>query len=193
MTDAPAQAAEDGQSGPLRAATDLAWRLAYRLAHRLRLGWWRLRPSTAEGASVAVWWQGRLLVVRTSYRSLLELPAGGRRQGESPREAALRELREETGLVAPPAELEGPVRLEFTSEQRRITEHVFVWHPRTAPAPRADRREIVEVLLLSPDELADRALAPNLALWLEQASRSHGIAASADHGTGLRADTVAPR
>lgn len=193
MTERPASEAEHGRGGRLRAAADLAWRLAYRLAHRLRLAWWRLRPSRAEGASVAVCWQGRVLVVRTSYRSLLELPAGGRRGQESPREAALRELREETGLAAPAGELEGPVRLEFASEHRRITEHVFVWRPRTAPAPRADRREIVEVLFLTPDELAGRTLAPNLALWLKQVPDIHGTAASADHGTGLRADTVAPR
>ncbi|MDF1586180.1 NUDIX hydrolase [Marinimicrococcus flavescens] len=179
--------------GPARAVADLSWRLAYRVAHRLLRLWWRLRRPPAEGASVAVWREGRLLVVRTSYRRLLELPAGGRRPHETAREAALRELREETGLVAPAEALEGPLRLEFTSEHRRIVENVFTWRPSVAPVPRVDRREIVAALFVAPGELAGRTLAPNLALYLEAACRPDGMAASADHGTSAQADTVAQR
>jgi 8-oxo-dGTP pyrophosphatase MutT (NUDIX family) len=44
--------------------------------------------------------EGRLLLVHDSGRATWELPGGGIEPGESPREAAVRELREESGQVA---------------------------------------------------------------------------------------------
>ncbi|MGW2296840.1 NUDIX hydrolase [Streptomyces violaceorubidus] len=56
-------------------------------------------------ALVALWCTGRVLMVFDRYRQSWELPGGRIEQGESPRQAALRELMEESGQ-----EPDGPLR-----------------------------------------------------------------------------------
>lgn len=147
---------------------DPLWRLAYRVAHRCLRAWWLLRRPEARGVGIAVWRNGRLLVVRTSYRgALLGLPGGGVEPGEDPRSAAVRELREEVGLEITPAALREAARIELDFEHRRIEETVFELRP-PAPTrpPRPDRREIVWTGWLTPADLESAPVAPNLRAYL---------------------------
>ncbi|GAA3958676.1 hypothetical protein GCM10023085_46360 [Actinomadura viridis] len=73
-------------------------------------------PLTA--ALVAVWREDRLLMVLDRYRGRWELPGGMIDPGESPREAAVRELREETGLVAARVSAAGHARFVLGPERR---------------------------------------------------------------------------
>jgi 8-oxo-dGTP pyrophosphatase MutT (NUDIX family) len=151
---------------------DPLWRLAYRLAHRCLLAWWRVRHPRVEGAAVAMWRGGRLLVVRTSYRgAMLDLPGGGVATGESPRAAAVRELREELGIEVAPEALREAARLEFAFEHRLIEETVFEFPQAPAAAARPDRREIVWAGWLSPGDLDLHPLAPGLRGYLELTER----------------------
>jgi 8-oxo-dGTP pyrophosphatase MutT (NUDIX family) len=130
-----------------------AWRLGYRLAYRTLKIWWLVRRPSAEGAGVAVWAEGRLLVVQTSYRPGLDLPAGGIGPGESPLEGARRELREETGIDVAAGELGYAIPLSFEQDHRRITATIFEWRPARPPRARIDDREIVGAGYHDPDEL----------------------------------------
>ena len=69
------------------------------------------------GASIAVFKGDTVLLVqraRAPFRGLWSLPGGSIEPGESAREAALRELKEETGITA---EIEGVVEnVELTAE-----------------------------------------------------------------------------
>ena len=75
----------------------LGLRFAYRLRHRWRL--WR--KVELAGVSVIVKdLRGQLLVVRHSYGPpVWGLPGGGLKKGETPEEAARRELLEEVGMT----------------------------------------------------------------------------------------------
>ena len=53
-----------------------------------------------EAHAVAFTPQGRLILVRLRYARGWRILGGGRRAGETPVEAALRELREEIGMTA---------------------------------------------------------------------------------------------
>ena len=145
---------------------DLAYRLGFRTAYRLLQLWWYCRRPSATGAAVAVWDADRLLVVRASYRRYLDLPGGGIETRETPQAAALRELREETGLRARPEELGEAATFRFDENNRRITAHVFAWRAPGPVAPIADRREIVWVGFLPREELARAPLGPLLRLYL---------------------------
>ena len=146
---------------------DFLFRAGYRLAFRLLQTWWFVRRPEASGAAVAAWHGGRLLVVRTSYHGMLDLPGGGMNAGETPRAAAVRELFEETGLQVRPDELVEAGTYRFVDLHRRITDRVFVWRPAAPLEPVADRREVIWADWMVPEELAQASLSPLLRLYLE--------------------------
>ena len=83
-------------------------------------------------------------------RWLLEAPAGTVREGEDPREAAIRELEEEAGLIA--GELEdvggGYVSPGYSTEFMKL---YIAWDP-VAGRPRREPHEVMEVVKLNIDE-----------------------------------------
>lgn len=152
---------------------DRLWRLGYRLAHATLRLWWAVRRPRAEGAAIAAWWEGRLLVVETSYRpGLLDLPGGARGRREDARTAARRELREETGLDVPEWELDGPITVTFPLEGRRVRMAVFTWRAAGPVAVRIDRREIVAAHWLTTEELRGLRPAPGLAAYLARTGKT---------------------
>jgi 8-oxo-dGTP pyrophosphatase MutT (NUDIX family) len=68
--------------------------------HRVRKAYWRLRGARGRGVlAVPLTPEGRLVLVRLTYAPGWRLPGGGVKRREDPREAALRELREEIGMT----------------------------------------------------------------------------------------------
>lgn len=65
----------------------------------------RLNPQLQISASAVVFRQGRLLMVEHPYQKEWLLPAGHVELGETPLATAIRELTEETGLVAQTGQL----------------------------------------------------------------------------------------
>lgn len=115
------------------------WRLVLRCVHPF--------VPKGFGAAVAVLWEGRILVVRLSYRKGLSLPGGRVGKGETPEQAAVRELAEEVGIHAPPE----AIRSVYASMSGRIFEY-------DAPAPprvKIDDREVIEAKFLAPEEIQD--------------------------------------
>jgi 8-oxo-dGTP pyrophosphatase MutT (NUDIX family) len=144
-------------------------RAGYRVGYRVVRVWWRLRRPTKRGVKCVLTCGDEILLVRHTYgrtRSW-ELPGGGVKRGESPPDAARREVREELGIelgeLAPLGELfaridgkrdrlwcfaaePGDVAIDL--DQAEIAE--CRWFPRAAlPADRA--RYVERIVALTPD------------------------------------------
>jgi 8-oxo-dGTP pyrophosphatase MutT (NUDIX family) len=146
---------------------DRAFRVALWIAYRMLLaGWFVFRPRR-RGVFVAVWYDGRVLAIRNSYRRWLALPAGGMQRGETPLDAALRELREEVGIAAAPEALRFVRDIPTTFEWKRDVCAFFELVLDAPIEPRADRREVVWAGFVTPDEALRANLAPPVRDYLE--------------------------
>ncbi|SFK76306.1 NUDIX domain-containing protein [Streptomyces pini] len=92
---------------------------------------------------VALWHQDRLLMVRVRGRDCWELPGGKIDPGETPRQAAVRELREESGQEVAPERLRfaGFARTVVGPERRMMYGALFTAET-DAPAPFTPCEEI---------------------------------------------------
>ena len=66
----------------------------------LAVGWFFRRPKTYGAHAVALTPEGKLVLVKLWYAPGWRLPGGGRGPTEPPGDAALRELREEIGMMS---------------------------------------------------------------------------------------------
>jgi 8-oxo-dGTP pyrophosphatase MutT (NUDIX family) len=75
-------------------------RAGYRAAHVLLRVYWRVRRPHTRGVKCVVREGNDVVFVRHAYgdRRCWELPGGGIKRGEDPRQAAAREAREELGI-----------------------------------------------------------------------------------------------
>ncbi len=137
---------------------DWFYRFAYRHGIRAARVWWWIRRPRTSGAHLFLWHQGRILLLRTSYRAGWTTPGGAIKRGETPIEAAIREAREEIGLQLAAADLQPVGVVEHLPDFRRDRLHLFEVHLRTPPAIRIDNREIVEA------RFVPRADAPSFAM-----------------------------
>ena len=103
---------------------------------------------------------GELLLVRNTYgaRHLFLLPGGGIERRESPAEAALRELVEETGIRG--ERLEARATYVSNAEGKNDTIHLFT--AQAAQAPRPCGIEVEEARFFPLDALPDNISAATL-------------------------------
>ncbi len=143
-------------------------RWGYRAGYLMLRAWWFLRRPRTHGAVIALWHEGRVLMVRTSYRNCCSLPGGFVRQGESSEQAARRELREELGIDLPDHVLRRAWTGTLTFESREDTVDIWEAPIDQAPVARVVGREIVWAGWLSPSEALAQPHLPHIAAYLAQ-------------------------
>jgi 8-oxo-dGTP diphosphatase len=115
-----------------------------------------LDPAVPLTASLVVLWcGGRCLMVFNRYRQAWELPGGMVDPGESPREAAFRELEEESGQRPPTLDFAGAARTWYAPGSR--LEYLAIYQGRIAsPLPFTPNDEMADSIWWDPaEDLAD--------------------------------------
>jgi 8-oxo-dGTP pyrophosphatase MutT (NUDIX family) len=133
----------------------------------MRVYWGAAHPHT-HGALVAIWRGGEILLVKNSYVPYYSLPGGYVRSSETGRDAALRELYEETGLRASAADLKPALDEQHEWEGKREHIEIFELDVTEAPAIAVDRREVVAAAFHSPSDALRLDLFPPLRRVIER-------------------------
>jgi 8-oxo-dGTP diphosphatase len=144
------------------AVIDLAFRMAYRCAYKLMRVYWGLAHPTTHGALVALWYQGEILLVQNSYVPYRSLPGGYVNRSETGRDAAVRELREETGVEARPFELKLALDQWHDWEGKREHVEIFELELKEPISIKVDNREVIEASFVAPDKALAMQLFPPL-------------------------------
>ena len=138
-------------------------RLPLRFAHGLlKLNWFVRRPRTFGAHALALTPERTIVLVKLRYAPGWRLPGGGRAESEDPRDAVLRELREEIGMtshgtVRLAAELDEPADFKRDLAALLIVEDVRYRPPKWS-------WEIEDICEATMDESARRPLTPRRTL-----------------------------
>lgn len=140
------------------------------MAHRVRHRWRKWRKVDLNGCCVVITNPaGEMLMLRHSYGPpVWAFPGGGIDTGETPEDAAIREVREELGMVLEQVEHVATLTEEISGSTH--TAHVFSAVSEAPPRP--DRREIVEAEYFPVNQLPGpigRVTAARLAVWCDWA------------------------
>jgi len=148
----------------VKSILDPALRVLLTGIHRLlQMVWGVRRPRTFGAHALALTPDRKAILVKLRYAPGWRLPGGGRREDEDPRDAVLRELREEIGLTS-----HGAVRLaaeldEDTDFKRDLAFLFLVEDVTYRPAPWSWE---VERIIEAPLDALPRDLSPRAAGWL---------------------------
>jgi 8-oxo-dGTP pyrophosphatase MutT (NUDIX family) len=130
----------------------------------LKLAWFVRRPRTFGAHALALTPDGKAILVRLRYAPGWRLPGGGRAEHEDPRDAVLRELREEIGMTG-----HGEVRLAAELEEhpdfKRDVAALLVVRDVRYDRPRWSWE--IEDVIEAPIDALPADLSPRAAAWLE--------------------------
>lgn len=117
----------------------------------------------SAGGVVVRHFRGRPFICAVEPRAgVLALPKGHVEPGETPLEAAVREVREETGLTVEPLEEIGDTRYWYTRGGRKVSKRVvfFLCRYRSGALRDYDRSEVLGAQWLPLDEAPERLSYP---------------------------------
>lgn len=145
---------------------DLLWRVGFRVAHQLRRFYYFVVRPKGGGVYVALWVDDDVLMIKNSYRRAYAFPCGGVKRHESCPEAAVRELREEVGVVVSAGDLRPVGKFETREDFLRDSSLVFEVELSERPALSVDCREVVRAEFVPWKEARELPIVPVVEQYL---------------------------
>jgi len=102
----------------------------------------KIRNPEIYGAYVLCQYNHEVLLIKNSYRRYWTLPCGGLATGESPMEAAVREVREEIGVHLESKNLRLNAKILYEGENMRDHIHLFSYRFARRPTIHIDHKEV---------------------------------------------------
>ena len=121
----------------------------FKVAWQLKLSWRGITHRKLTGAQVMVWYGHSLLLITNSYRRGLYLPGGGIGRREPPANAAIRELREETGIEVAQRDLSDLGTVNYEIKGVAVRDHLFAVNLHRFSASESRRSRGHQCLLFS--------------------------------------------
>jgi len=133
----------------------------------MRVYWAVLKPQV-HGALVAIWNGGEILLVKNSYVPYYSLPGGYVHRGETGKDAAVRELLEETGIRVAPSDLKVVLDRQHAWEGKREHIEIFELDVAERPTIQVDNREVVEAKFFPPKKALELEMFAPLRTVIEE-------------------------
>jgi ADP-ribose pyrophosphatase YjhB (NUDIX family) len=145
---------------------DRGFQVAFKVAHRMLRAYWTVRKPHTHGALIAVWHDGKILLVKNSYRNDYTLPGGYVRSGEPVSVAAARELAEECEITVDPKSIRQAYTGVHDYEHRQDDVTISEVTVDVAPKISVDHREVVWAGWKTRDEALAMPIVPHLREYL---------------------------
>lgn len=129
------------------------FRLGYRLVYAMYRRFCFIYKSSSIGTQMAVWAEGRLLVIKNSYRPGLHMPGGHASSDLSFMENALKELWEETGVKLSPENVSFARTVRHRRHGVLVTDFIYRAELTRMPVVTLDQREVIFGVFLLPEEI----------------------------------------
>ncbi len=138
--------------------TPIQW--LFKLAYQLKLLYNKIFYPDAYGVYVAVWAEGKILMIKNSYKSYFTLPCGGIKKDESAEQAAVRELLEEVNIQTNAKELS--FFSSFLSVFENMHDHINLYelYLKKVPQFNIDNREVIWGEFITLEEALEMDLFP---------------------------------
>ena len=125
--------------------------ILYGIAHFLRNLFWKLTRANTVGVRVIVRNKESVLLVKHSYKDGWHLPGGGVKPGETLKDAAKREVMEETGVKVTGLRMFGT----YTDLSEGRTDHIIVFVGKASSRTESKSAEIQDAVFVNTNNLPE--------------------------------------
>ena len=143
-------------------------RIFYRVAYAASIVFCFIFRPAIKAVIIAIWLKNKVLIIKNSYYHKYVIPGGYINIGEKPIEAALREVKEETGILADLHQFKKVCVIKGTFNYKRETIQCFELILNEPPHIRLDHREVIWADFLYLDEALTRKLSSPVRMFLRK-------------------------
>ena len=119
-------------------------KLIYKIYYKLHLVYCFFFRPNVQGSYCLIYVGDQVLIIKNSYKSDWTIPCGRIDRGESPLEAAIREVKEEVGLILQKEKVKFLKVILNTTEYKKDHIHLYEYRMEVIPEVIIDDREVVD-------------------------------------------------